>query len=61
MRPLHLAGSVTRAAIALPNDSEKSPDLRDTFSALRLAVKAAEQCRHRGDAAGGHLADLPLR
>jgi len=60
MRPLRLAGSVTRAAIALPDDSEKSPDLRDTFSALRLAVKPAEQGGHRGDATGGDFVDLPF-
>jgi hypothetical protein len=61
MRPLRLAGSVTRAAVALPDDSQKGPDFGHTFSTLRLAVKPAEQGRHRGDATGGDFVDLPFR
>jgi hypothetical protein len=60
MRPLHLAGSGARAAIALPGGAQKSPDFRDTFSALRLAVKALKQNRHRTDAGRSQLVDLLL-
>jgi hypothetical protein len=59
MCPLHV-GSAAGTSVPLPGRAQEAADLRDTFSALRLAVKATEQGRHRADAAGDLLADRPF-
>jgi hypothetical protein len=60
MCPLHRVRFGRSAASFLPGCTQEAPDLRDTFSALGLAVKATEQRRYGADAAGGELVDLPF-
>jgi hypothetical protein len=60
MCPLHLAGSGAGAASPLPGDAQTRPNFGDTLSALRLAVKALKQNRHRGDTGRRQFVDLSL-